>query len=418
MTQLAPTQLMLYMSAQNELADKAQENIDAIHACVELNGICTYIMIDTVSDPAKVQRNNSNTMKYVLPPGVGENKFIATKFPRDDKIVTNPGVFESILDEANGHFQDFSQDVDPQQKILIFWGHGGGMVMLDEQQQKGVERARANMKDFATILVNKTKAQNQRPFDIIAFDSCYMCMIETMHELREASPLALCSSTMVDADGFPYEKIIRLLKEEGSALGPHGAAEKMAQIYGKHYLEVFPDGNRFLFVCDLKKIGSCVTALNALGTALTSLLSNTDDDDPVRDAIREALIGAGADSSYVYVLQFLKMLALTLDGRISHADLALVKQCSDDLRRSIQDTFKGNMGDSTDIPVSPLIWVPVHINAFTLNAANYGLLESSEKGQGGWISFWWTFHRQSNEAVMVPSGNSTLGLPVTSQLAV
>lgn len=417
MAQPASTQLMLYMSAQNELAGKARENIDAIKSCVNLNGICAYIMVDTVADSTTARPGKSETFKYLLPPGASENEFVPVSFALRNKIVTSPDVFNLVLNEANSHFQTFSDNHNPQQKILIFWGHGGGMVMLDEQQQKGIDRARANMKDFANVLVGMSKAKKQRAFDIIAFDSCYMCMIETMHELREVSPLALCSSTMVDADGFPYESMVGLLKEEGRALGPKVAAERMAQIYNQHYLDVFPDGNRFLFVCDLEQTAACVAALNALGKALTSLLGVIDGDDPVRDAIREALIGAGADSSYVYVLQFLKMLALTLDGRISNANLDVIKQHSGSLRKSIHGAFKGNLGDSTDVPVSPLIWAPMQINSFRMNAANYCDLDSSEKGQGGWITLWWTFHGQSAEAVWTPSGN-TLGLPVTSQLTV
>jgi Clostripain family len=375
-------------------------------------------MVDKVDRPDTAERDILRTLKYVLPPGAGERDFVAKGFVFEDKLVSNPKVFSSILTEAMTHFKKFSAVQAPRQKILIFWGHGGGMVMLDEKQQKGVERARANVQEFAKVLVDKLQRSDQQSFDIIAFDSCYMCMIETMYELRNAAPFALCSSTMVDADGFPYEKIINFLKSDGNMLDPGVAVEKIAQLYNEHYLEIFPDGNRFLFVCKLDEISPCVDALNAFGKILTALLADTDGDDPVRDAISEALIGAGVDSSYVYVLQFLKMLPLTLQDRISPENLKLVRQQITVLREAIENAFKGNLGDTTDKPVSPLIWAPFQINSFIHNEANYSLLDSSVKGEGGWITLWWTFHRRRGKQAVAPSELNTLGLPITSQLAV
>ncbi len=415
----AATQVLLYMSAQNELSDKAEENISAIKQCVDLNDICTYIMIDKVTEPLAAGRSDANTFQYLLAPGASQSDFVPKGFRVEDKDVSSPLVFDTILGNAHRHFQESLAPDLPRQKLLIFWGHGGGMVMLDEQQQAGVARAQANMKAFADVLVRRTERKTPLNFDIIAFDSCYMCMIETMHQLRAVSQYALCSSTMVDADGFPYEEIFKALKTNGQTYTPQTAAASISDIYNKHYLDLFPDGDRFLFICDMSGIAACIDGLNALGTTLTALLGPDVNNDPVRDAISEALIAANADSSYVYVLRFLKLLAMTLKRRISPDQLAAVAQRCEELRQAIPKAFQGNMGDSTDVPVSPLIWVPFRINAFIANEASYNSLDSSKNGNGGWAVLWKTFHGRENVTIEIPYSafEATLGLPTTKQLA-
>jgi hypothetical protein len=415
MGQSASTQIMLYMSAQNDLSAKADENIASIRNCINLDDICTYIMLDKVVDPDSAGRDPRNTFQYLLGPGAGKTDFVPKGFGVDDKDVSSPMVFERILSAAHNHFESHSTVAPPRQKLLIFWGHGGGMMMLDEQQKAGVARAQANMKAFADVLVKRSEARAPISFDIVAFDSCYMCMIETMHQLRDACDFALCSSTVVDADGFPYENMFRELKASGRTLDPAATAKHLTAIYDAHYLSQFPKGDRFLFISQTKKTPACITALNDLGMTLTGLLSKTDRDDPVRNAISAALISAGVDSAYVYVLQFLKMLPIMLEGNVTSAQLEAVKKQSQTLQQKVVDAFQSN---SKETPISPQIWAPFQINSFLANEGTYNALDSSDFGKAGWATFWRTFHRRELSTWEGPDNKfaATLGLPTTSQM--
>jgi Clostripain family len=422
MAQPVSTQVMLYMSAQNDLSNKALENIDAIKASAPLNGICAYIMMDRIKRMDIETPDARNTLQYRVPPGATPSIFdkCMDALP-SDKDVSNPAVFKRILATATEHFVSFSNGIPAKQNILVFWGHGGGMVMLDELQDNGVKRARANIKDFADVLAAQALKDKTSAFDIIAFDSCYMCMIETMNDLRSAASVALCSSTMVDQDGFPYEPLIRHFVAKGHALTPAAAAKDIADIYNTHYSQLFPDGNRFLFTCDMSKIGSCADALNDLGESLGQLLTDDAAGDTVRDAISEAVLGANADSSYVYSLALLKMLAITLKRRVTAAELQNIQKKSDALKAAIASTFSGNLGDSTDKPVSPLIFVPFTLNAFDVSELDYNALDSSKNGEAGWANMWRLFHRRPKQAIVAQKMRKStrkIGLPTTSQLAV
>lgn len=396
MDQSVSTHMMLYMSAQNDLAAKATQNIKSIESCCNLNNICTYIMLDTIDSADPDNLDTRKTFHYRLPPAATDGMFVSKRqeMPRD-KVVTRPDVFNLILESASRHFQSFTTVTPPKQKILVFWGHGGGMVMLDEVQSNTVQQSRANLKQFADILVRRTERAHPLSFDILAFDSCYMCMIETMNQLRRGTKYVLCSSTIVDDDGFPYDTMFRELKDNGGDLNPVLAATRLAELYNEHYLNYFPDGDRFLFVCDMSKIEACTVALNGLGQKLASMMSPGNPDDGVRKAIKDALVGAGVDSGYVYILSFLRLLAYTLRGRVEAAKLAEVVSHGDMLRSAVHEAFKGNMGDSIDRPISPLVWSPLQKGEFTKNQATYNALESSHSGSGGWADLWRRFHQIS-----------------------
>ena len=382
------TDVMLYMSAQNDLSSYADDNVEAIKTCADLDNMSVYIMLDTFVNGDVDDTRTRRTFNYLLHPGATDDDFERRPLIIDNKNVHSSAVFSHFLDLAEYHFSDR----ETLQKILVLWGHGGGMFMLDENQKKGSERAKASIAEFSEALIKKSNEKFPLEFDIVAFDSCYMCMIETMHELRNATKYALCSSTLVAADGYPYDKIFMELKTNGKNLVPETAARRIAAIYNDHYKEIFPDGNRVLFICDMKKIVPCIEALNALGEKLSTLMGAAGGD-PVRSAIVQALIAAGVESSYVYVLRFLKALALTLDGIVSPSELDKVRSLGNTLSSAVRSAFIGDMGDTTDRPISPLIWAPFLLGTFELYEAEYNGLSSSNNGRNGWVSMWRKFHR-------------------------
>ncbi len=414
MTKSISTQIMLYMSAQNELSAKATENIRSIQSCCELDDICTYIMLDTIVSPNPDDLAARKTFHYRLPPGATPRMFQTERqeMPRD-KAVTRPEIFQLILESALRHFRSVAPLGPPRQKILIFWGHGGGMVMLDESQRNTVQQSRANLKEFADMLVRKAETSRALSFDIVAFDSCYMCMIETLNQFRHGCSYVLCSSTVVDDDGFPYETIFHALKSEGKSLDPATAVARIAALYNEHYLSIFPDGDRFLFVARMDRIEACAAALNALGQALVALLKDPGVAGQVRKGITEALIGAGVEAGYVYVLSFLRHLEYALGRYIGAGGMASIKPAAGALRKAVHAAFDGNLGDSVSQPISPLIWAPLELDEFTRNEATYRALDSSAGGSGGWASLWRLFHGPAPATrPMAPDhGKSQLGFP-------
>lgn len=102
------TDLLLYMSAQNELAGYAAENLKAINSCGSLDNISAYIMLDKFKDD-----QSRVTEDYAVPVGAVLN--IQNPFVWPDKETSSPDVFKRFLIRARTHFGDTAK----------YWCFGG-----------------------------------------------------------------------------------------------------------------------------------------------------------------------------------------------------------------------------------------------------------------------------------------------------
>ena len=377
------TAMMFYMSAQNELSGRADDDINEIRAAGDISDLALYIMLDTFD----AGTDKRETKVWQIPGGSARGAIGDAEIRPDVDAVDNR-VFSRFLGEAETEFRTYIN----KQKILVLWGHGGGMVMLDQERAPGVMRSQASVVDFAEALEHRARAATDAlRFDIIAFDSCYMGVIETMHQFRGISEFALVSSTIVDASGYPYQPIVANLQQSGKSLDPRTAAEMICKVYNDHYQQLGRLKRRYLFCCDTAKAGACVGALNKLGELLSSLFQADAAADPLRAALAEALFLAHETEAYVGVLIFLTKLRDSMEAAMAAADFARLKAFTDALDAAVRAAFTGPLGDSGSIPTSPLIWAPVNKGEFTANAEAYARLDASS-GAAGWLNMWRKYH--------------------------
>lgn len=395
--------VFIYMSAQNELSHAAEQNLKDIEGSTPLKGICLYVLLDKVKSEYE-----KTTSIYEVPANATLEQFRRSrKTAAVDKEVSNPEVFRSRLVAANNHFEDCSARKPLGQRILVLWGHGGGLVLLDEQQKKGAEVARARIVDFANVLAGEDA---EGRFEIVAFDSCYMGLLETMYELKGCALYTLSSSTMVDSQGLPYGDIFDHLRKAEDHGNPRSTAEAIRRLYDHRYKDIYPDGSRSLLMCDLSKINRAGELLNALGSSLANLMQSNDADDPVRLAIRDALICAGAEADYTFCLPFLQLLEVMLPGRIPEASNLVVMKAIADLRQAALEAF--SISDDSDVPShSPIIWAPLSRLKFEKMTSDYNALKLSLRGKGGWAGLWRRFHGRPGDDITVTPGSPSIGQP-------
>jgi hypothetical protein len=147
---------------------------------------------------------------------------------------------------------------------------------------------------------------------------------------------------------------------------------------------------------------------------MSNLLGHDANNDPVRDAIGEALIAAHADSAYVPVLMFLRKLESRLAFHAVPINLEKLKEAVHVLAKAVGLAFSGGkLSDSSYMPTSPLIWSPDNKGIFLRDLQAYNQLDSSNNGTGGWTKMWAKFHGVqgiANIGEVVP-GKVRLGLP-------
>jgi hypothetical protein len=380
------TAMMIYMSAQNDLADYADINLGQIAKEQPLNNVLLYVMKDT--------KDGTYTFEPDGPTLVTDLKKADERL--SPQQITDSRIFKRFLDDAATSLDD----VDARQRIMIFWGHGGGIYFLDENTEKGRAAAEASIPAFADVLEAKAKSQKDGlRFNIVAFDSCYMGVIETAAEFGSMADFVLASTTAVDQAGLPYGQIMAELNSRGLNLSPRQAAVKIRDLYNGHYMELDPFARRYLFVYDLGKIGGCIRALNELG----SQLSAVGDKKRIADAVRVASAYSG-NEGFRDVLSLCDQLRRSFDG--GHTEHRKVIAAVAKLESEVKDSVSGQgrtLGEDSSIPTAPVVWAPVDPNTFNRFAETYNQLSASDGGKAGWTKFWHEFHGAPVKATAAPT---------------
>jgi Clostripain family len=372
--------VLMYMSAQNELAPMAQNNIDQISTNMPMANTSLLVMNDTI------QPENQAFVTQVLHMQYDANAPVELALPPKDKDVVDPNVFAWFLDKAFA-----SPDLqEADLKLLVFWGHGRGLEFLDENSPDHSVTRRANIADFIEELVERESAP---AFDVIAFDACYMCMIETLADFTSLTRYVIVSSAEVPEESFPYAKILSKLKARSTVFKPEAAARMIQKEYGKEYPLDGPTGRKQLFICDTTKMAACIDGLNALGDSLSQLLDDDFGDDGFRMQLRGLLISAATYRCYVSVLTLLNSIDLSEPiGPAKHWQSVLASAAK--LRAAVFDAFQGTLGPETSEPCSPLIFAPEDPVIFQDKIELYDELGISKNGTKGWSNFWRAFHMQ------------------------
>jgi hypothetical protein len=297
--------VMLYMAAQNELNEDADRNTAAIMAVTPLKTTRAYIVKDTMK--GKEGRRETDDLQLSALDTKESGIEFKSMFNGRDKDVSDPNIFVWFLERAR---IDFEENCHPKVKILIFWGHGGGLVMLNEDAAVGGSRTKATLSAFAEKLEERAKpGPKQQQFDLICFDSCYMCLIETINEFADIASHVLASSTVVDSAGYPYRSIFTRLKEDASCQLPSGAAQMIREVYDKKYDDMGEADQRHLFVCETKTVNTCVVALNNFGQQISELLTLGTDNDKGRIFLNDVCDHAHYAHGYVEVEDLHKSVA-------------------------------------------------------------------------------------------------------------
>jgi hypothetical protein len=114
MTTLTHSQIMLYMSAENELSADAQASVDEIKASAPLDGMSTYILLDKKVEGGREDQQGS--AYYLLNPGVEATQFEGSKKDlRFNKDMADPRSLKVHLGWAKAHFKK-SQSQSLKQK--------------------------------------------------------------------------------------------------------------------------------------------------------------------------------------------------------------------------------------------------------------------------------------------------------------
>lgn len=161
--------------------------------------------------------NSHPVLKEITPYG---DRIIATYDSRTSSVSS---------DRMNRVISDFKREAPAQNYGLILWSHGSGWIENGlSNSGKSASPASSDMVapqsfgDDGGRYMNVTTLADvlqDKGFDYIYFDCCYMAGVEVAYELRHCTRRIVASATELPARGMPYDETLRhLLKPDADLI--------------------------------------------------------------------------------------------------------------------------------------------------------------------------------------------------------
>jgi len=141
-------------------------------------------------------------------------------------------------------------------------------------------------------------AQLGRKIDILGMDACLMNMIEVQYQMRDVALYCVGSEEVEPGDGWPYDAILSALAANPS-MTPHALSSLIVEKYVKSYRAA---DNVTQSACDLTKVQTGATALDALAQALTG--------SPASPALRMSIADARSRVQSYYTADYVDLVDL------------------------------------------------------------------------------------------------------------
>ena len=118
--------------------------------------------------------------------------------------------FEKVLGDAELYCRDANTEI----KRLVFWSHGTGWLPSKALQTRvksfGLDQSNDETGDELDIML-LSEALEDRHFEYIVMDACFMGGIETAYQLRNIADYLILSPSEILSKGFPYREITAFL---------------------------------------------------------------------------------------------------------------------------------------------------------------------------------------------------------------
>lgn len=218
-----PWTVLIYMQADNDLARYALEDLYEIESgfksgqfAASTNRMDVVVELDMPGDTG-IERLHMQQQKH----SYNINDIIAGQF--DDyknarQKILSPVVekldeeYLTKLDDRLENFLKWGIQQYPSEKyIVILWSHGLGWgtrsfeggILLDESPKREI----VGIPDLKSILEEVRRfSNNERQFDLLVFDACFMQTVEVIAELRDEARFILGSSESQEYQGLPYRR--------------------------------------------------------------------------------------------------------------------------------------------------------------------------------------------------------------------
>lgn len=302
--------LIIYMAADNDLANFARKNLMQLAALGSNDRVNIVVQLDTT-----IQRKKKVTLRYF----VEENKLTITNYNDPASQQMDSGSPHTLIDCCRWAIENFPAE----HYMLDLWNHGIGIIDIerrrsinpselftfnphtcmveldrtipfldfllssDQQEHRGVcfDDSTGNFltnQDLSFALKTITHDfLDGNKLGVVSFDACLMAMLEVANVLQPYTNYMVASQEVELGTGYDYKKIIAPFSKY--SLSEKEFAQHMVDAYGKTYARITNDFTQS--AVELENLALLEANVSVVASLLITCLKEQKNDS-VKKAIR------------------------------------------------------------------------------------------------------------------------------------
>lgn len=188
--------VIIYIIADNNLSDNADKNLNQIIAGAangSLNNGYLLVYIDSRKETPQLLQIKAKKDGAII-------KELVRDYPEQNSA--SPEIMTGVINEVVTKFPADNYG-------LILWSHGTAWMPKDaEIMTRSFGDDNGNMLELNELKKAIPALPENKKYDFILFDACYMGNTEVAFALKDKAKHIIGSPTEVLSDGFPYQNII------------------------------------------------------------------------------------------------------------------------------------------------------------------------------------------------------------------
>lgn len=281
--------VMVYMSGNNNLSEEMVSELKGMQAAMKSKNAAETVNLVAVYHSSYF---SVETAVYNFTSSNADSRL--------EECRLQPGPADLGPDPRSPGIQDFVRFVVSKSGLkakkyaLIIAGHSDG-IMGKTLLKNNSDESFVSLPRLREILGEAKQALGKnRKFDLLAFDSCLMSMVEIGYELRDVADNMVASQGLIPSSGWPFERVLAPLVSSAGQLTPAEFARSMVDSVAEHNRD-FALGGRSVNInaSDLTKAANLKNAVDALGQYLGGILAGrsqqASEEDSADTVVRERI---------------------------------------------------------------------------------------------------------------------------------
>ena len=263
---------LIYMAADNELESAAINDLNELEGSMAVSkDLEIFVLLDKKGDGN--ENPQRGTVLYKVKNDEKDSLEIVSEKIETTGLDLGLSIEENMASKYTlGKTIDFVKKYSSSENYgLIIWGHGTGYKNSFSSGHTNKTRGVAvddTSEDFMTTMELR-EAIAEKGLSVIAFDTCFGMLIETVYELKDCGDYFIASAGLVPSEGWDYKS---LFNNFSSIPRDEMNSEKFCVLAENQFVDQYENRNFVISWIDLKLVSELVEKFDNFAEILKNQL--------------------------------------------------------------------------------------------------------------------------------------------------